>query len=155
MKYFGGHNPETLLVPRHSRETKRGRVGHLCLNDIETSAGVTSPLSKKSLLTECIRLASRRGAGVMEQLETTWSTRQVPPTEALSYWKDVICKNLLELNIDSSFPASFAGQIAKHAFGPLNANFISVTEQRVWRTRHLDCRGGDERQDANGHHCEG
>jgi len=75
----------------------------------------------------------------MEQLETTWSTRQVPPTEGLSYWKDVICKNLLELNIDSSFPASFAGQIAKHAFGPLNANFISVTEQRVWRTRHLDC----------------
>ncbi len=46
MKYFGGHNPETLLVSRHSRETKRGRVGHLCLNDIETLAGVTPPFPR-------------------------------------------------------------------------------------------------------------
>src|SRR5260221_9880543 len=106
---------------------------------METSAGITSPICQRSLMTEWIRSASRGSGGGMKQLETTWSTRQAPPTEALSYWKDVICKNLLELNIGSSFPSSFAGQIAKHAFGPLNANFISVTEQRVWRTRPLNC----------------
>ncbi len=74
----------------------------------------------------------------MQQLATTWSTNQVPPSEALSYWQDVVCKNLLELNIASSSPGSFSGQIAKHACGPLNANFMSVTEQRVCRRRNLN-----------------
>ncbi len=70
----------------------------------------------------------------MTQLEQCWSTGQMAPGKALAYWKDVICENLLELRIDSADETNFRGRIAKYSFGPLKANFISVSEQRVWRT---------------------
>jgi len=76
--------------------------------------------------------------GIMQQVATTWSTQQAPPSEALSYWRDVVCRNLLDLDIASPSPASFCGQIAKYSFGPLSANFISVTEQLVYRRRDLN-----------------
>ena len=70
----------------------------------------------------------------MTQLEQCWSTGQMAPAKALAYWKDVICENLLELRIGSANESNFSGKIAKYAFGPLKANFISVSEQHVWRT---------------------
>ncbi len=73
----------------------------------------------------------------MGELAQIWSTERMPTGKALSYWKDVICENLLEMHIDSSSEKRFAGKIAKYSFGPLKANFISVSEQRVWRTRPL------------------
>jgi len=71
----------------------------------------------------------------MAQPAQTWSTEQTQPGKALSYWQDIICKNLLDLQIDSARQTDFYGHIAKCSFGPLKANFISVTQQRVWRTR--------------------
>src|SRR5277367_4392273 len=71
----------------------------------------------------------------MALLEQNWTTDQARPGNALSYWQDVICKNLLDLQIDSERQADFHGQIAKRSFGPLKANFISVAQQRVWRSR--------------------
>jgi AraC-like DNA-binding protein len=71
----------------------------------------------------------------MSQLEQTWSTGCTAQAKALSYWQEVICENLLRMQIDSANETHFHGQIAKCAFGPLKANFISVSEQRVWRTR--------------------
>ena len=71
----------------------------------------------------------------MAQLEHTWSTAQTQPGKALSYWKDVICENLLDLQIDSAQQANFQGHIAKCSLGALKANFISVSQQRVWRSR--------------------
>jgi len=75
----------------------------------------------------------------MTQLEQTWSTGCSQQGKALSYWKDVICENLLEMQIDSANAADFFGHIAKYAFGPFKANFISVSEQRVWRKRARIC----------------
>jgi AraC family transcriptional regulator, positive regulator of tynA and feaB len=70
----------------------------------------------------------------MAQLEQAWSTGQMQPGKALSYWKDVICENLLEMHIRTANEAEFHGDISKCTFGPLKANFIAVSEQHVWRT---------------------
>jgi len=71
----------------------------------------------------------------MTLLEQSWSTAHLQPGKALSYWRDVICENLLQMHIQSSQERAFFGSIEKHAFGPIKANFISVSEQKVWRER--------------------
>ena len=75
----------------------------------------------------------------MAILEQSWSTEHLQPGKALSYWRDVICENLLQMHIQSSQENAFFGHIVKHAFGPIKANFISVSEQRVWRERTVAC----------------
>jgi AraC-like DNA-binding protein len=79
----------------------------------------------------------------MAMLEQSWSTQHLQPGKALTYWRDVICENLLQMHIQSSQEGAFFGQIEKHAFGPIKANFISVTEQRVWRDRATACNAKD------------
>jgi len=79
----------------------------------------------------------------MAMLEQSWSTENLQPGKALTYWRDVICENLLQMHIQSSQESAFFGQIEKHAFGPIKANFISVTEQRVWRDRTAACTAKD------------
>jgi AraC-like DNA-binding protein len=71
----------------------------------------------------------------MEQQEQSWSTGQSQHGKALSYWKDVICGNLLSMQIASDHESEFFGHMAKHPFGPLKANFISVSEQRIRHAR--------------------
>ena len=79
----------------------------------------------------------------MAILEQSWSTEHLQPGKALSYWRDVICENLLQMHIQSSHESAFFGHIEKHAFGPIKANFISVSEQRVWRERTAACNAKD------------
>lgn len=67
--------------------------------------------------------------------EQNWSTAHLQPGKALAYWRDVICENLLQMHIQSSHESVFFGHIEKHAFGSIQVNFISVSEQRVWRER--------------------
>ena len=75
--------------------------------------------------------------------EQNWSTEHLKPGKALSYWRDVICENLLQMHIESSQENAFFGHIEKHAFGPIKANFISVSEQKVWRERTAACNAND------------
>jgi AraC family transcriptional activator of tynA and feaB len=79
----------------------------------------------------------------MAILEQRWSTEHQLPGKALSYWRDVICENLLQMHIQSSHENAFFGHIEKHAFGPMKANFISVSEQKVWRERTAACNAKD------------
>jgi AraC family transcriptional regulator, positive regulator of tynA and feaB len=79
----------------------------------------------------------------MAQLERTWSTEHTQPGRELSYWKDVICENLLDLQIESAQQANFHGRIAKCSLGALQANFISVSQQRVCRSRQDSRRARD------------
>ena len=79
----------------------------------------------------------------MAILEQSWSTEHLQPGKALSYWRDVICENLLQMHIQSSQEREFFGYIEKHAFGPIKANFISVSEQKVWRERTAACNAKD------------
>ncbi len=71
----------------------------------------------------------------MAHVEQTWSTGQAPHGNALSYWKDVVCENLLDMRIDSANEVDFFGHMTKYAFGPFKANIIDVSEQRVSRQR--------------------
>ncbi len=71
----------------------------------------------------------------MAILEQSWSTEHLQPGKELAYWRDVICENLLHMHIQSSQKRAFFGCIEKHACGPIKANFISVSEQKVWRER--------------------
>jgi AraC family transcriptional activator of tynA and feaB len=79
----------------------------------------------------------------MANLERHWSTAHLQPGKALAYWRDVICENLLQMHIQSSHEKAFFGHINKHAFGPIQANFISVSEQKVWRERTAACNSKD------------
>ena len=79
----------------------------------------------------------------MALLEQSWSTEHLQPGKALSYWRDVICENLLQMHIRSSQESAFFGHIEKHSLGPITANFISVSEQRVWRDRTAACSAKD------------
>jgi len=79
----------------------------------------------------------------MAMLEQSWSTEHLQPGKALTYWRDVICENLLQMHIQSGQESAFFGRIEKHAFGPIKANFISVSEQRVWRDRATACTAKD------------
>ena len=79
----------------------------------------------------------------MAILGQSWSTEHLQPGRALPYWRDVICENLLQMHIQSSQEGAFFGHIQKHAFGPIKANFISVSEQRVWRERTAACNAKD------------
>src|SRR5260221_14006017 len=47
------------------------------------------------------------------------------------------------MHIQSSQEREFFGYIEKHAFGPIKANFISVSEQKVWRERTAACNAKD------------
>ena len=73
----------------------------------------------------------------MATLEQSWSTEHLQQGKALSYWRDVICENLLQMHIQSSHEKEFFGRIEKYAFGPIKANFISVSEQKVRRERSV------------------
>jgi AraC-like DNA-binding protein len=79
----------------------------------------------------------------MARLERTWSTVHLQPGKALAYWRDVICENLLQMHIQSPQEQSFFGHIGKHSFGPMQANFISVCAQKVWRGRTAACAADD------------
>jgi AraC family transcriptional regulator, positive regulator of tynA and feaB len=79
----------------------------------------------------------------MAILEQSWSTEHLLPGKALSYWRDVICENLLQMHIRSSQEQAFFGHIKKQALGPIKVNFISVSEQKVWRERSVGCYAKD------------
>jgi len=39
----------------------------------------------------------------MAALEQSWSTEHLQPGKALSYWRDVICENLLQMHTGTTF----------------------------------------------------
>ena len=45
--------------------------------------------------------------------EQAWTTRRTAPGMALSYWKDVICQNLLNMNIASRDESGFSRTYCK------------------------------------------
>src|ERR1700694_3011733 len=79
----------------------------------------------------------------MAILEQSWSTEHLQPGKALSYWRDVICENLLQMHIQSSHECEFFGHIEKHAFGLIKASFISFIEQNVCRDLTAACNAKD------------
>lgn len=80
----------------------------------------------------------------MQTLPRIWSTAAMAPAEGLSYWVEAICEAFLEMKADSSRRQGFSGQLAQHAFGPVDLNFVTADAQDVWRTRQAIARSGRE-----------
>src|SRR5579883_3096395 len=73
-----------------------------------------------------------------------WSTEDVQPRHALSYWCDSIGRVLLELDIQAAGQAGFSAQLDQYRLGPTTANFLRATSQSVARTRSGISRSRDE-----------
>ena len=63
-----------------------------------------------------------------------WSTEDVPPRDALSYWCDSIGQVMLELDIEAAGENGFSAQLEQYSFGPATANFLRASSQSVART---------------------
>jgi hypothetical protein len=63
-----------------------------------------------------------------------WSTQDVQPRDALSYWCDSIGQVMLELDIEAS-GRGFSAQLDQYSLGPATANFLRATSQSVARSR--------------------
>jgi AraC family transcriptional activator of tynA and feaB len=73
-----------------------------------------------------------------------WSTRDVQPRDALSYWCDSIGQVMLELDIQAAGEAGFSAHLDQYSFGPATVNFLYATSQSVARTRSGISRSRDE-----------
>jgi AraC-like DNA-binding protein len=73
-----------------------------------------------------------------------WSTRDVQPRDALSYWCDSIGQVMLELDIQAAEQAGFSAHLDQYSLGPATANFLYATSQSVARTRSNISRSRDE-----------
>lgn len=72
-----------------------------------------------------------------------WSTGDVQPHDALSYWCDSIGQVMLELDIQAS-GRGFSAQLDQYGLGPATANFLRATSQSVARSRRCISRSVHE-----------
>jgi len=73
-----------------------------------------------------------------------WSTEDVPPRDALSYWCDSIGRVMLELDIEVAGPDGFSAHLNQYSLGPTTANFLWATSQAIARTPTGISRSRDE-----------
>jgi len=73
-----------------------------------------------------------------------WSTEDVPPRDALAYWRDSIGQVMLELDIEADGRRGFSAHLDQGSLGPVTANFLKATPQCVSRTRSGISRSSDE-----------
>ena len=72
---------------------------------------------------------------VREAGERCWSTRDVEPSQALAYWFDAVCRNVLELEISCPTPEDFMARIRQTPFGPGSLVMMEAGVQDIMRTR--------------------
>jgi AraC family transcriptional activator of tynA and feaB len=72
-----------------------------------------------------------------------WSTEDVQPRDALTYWCDSIGQVMLELDIEAS-GQGFSAQLDQYGLGPATANFLRATSQSVARSRRCISRSSQE-----------
>ena len=82
-----------------------------------------------------------RGAG-----PEFWSTHRVA-TQPFRYWQDVICRELVELQIDTPQPDSFEASMLQYPLGPIGFNIIAARQQTARRTREAIARTREPRFD--------
>jgi AraC family transcriptional regulator, positive regulator of tynA and feaB len=73
-----------------------------------------------------------------------YSTADVQPRDALSYWCDSIGQVMLELDIEATAGNDFRAQLDQYSLGPTTANFLSATPQSVARSRRCLSRSSQE-----------
>ena len=65
-----------------------------------------------------------------------WSTEDVSPREALDYWRDAVCRAIIELGVEAPQDESFQAHLEQCALGPATLSLVEATRQSVARTRH-------------------
>jgi AraC-like DNA-binding protein len=75
-----------------------------------------------------------------------WSTRQVA-ANPFRYWQDVICRELVELQIDTPQPDRFEASMLQYPMGPIGFNIIAARQQAARRTRAAIDRAREPRFD--------
>jgi hypothetical protein len=75
-----------------------------------------------------------------------WSTRQVA-THPFRYWQNVICRELVELQIETPQPDCFEASMLRHSLGPIGFNIIAARQQAAQRTREAIGRTSEPRFD--------
>lgn len=77
-----------------------------------------------------------------------WSTASVEPDRALRFWLDVICSQLVELDVRPQRSECFEAWMLQRPLGPVSLNFIYTREpQEVWRTEQAIHRSRESRFD--------
>lgn len=77
-----------------------------------------------------------------------WSTASVEPDRAFRFWIDVICSQLVELDVRTQRSECFEAWMLQRPLGPVSVNFIYTREpQEVWRTRQAIHRSRESRFD--------
>ena len=77
-----------------------------------------------------------------------WSTDSVEPDRAFRFWIDVICSQLVELDVKTHRSDSFEAWMLQKPLGPVSLNFIYTREaQEVWRTQQAIHRSRESRFD--------
>lgn len=75
-----------------------------------------------------------------------WSTRLVT-TNPFRYWQDVVCRELVELTIQTPQPECFEASMLQHPLGPIGFNIIAARQQAAQRTREAIGRTREPRFD--------
>jgi len=75
-----------------------------------------------------------------------WSTR-LATSQPFRYWQDVVCRELVELQIDTPQPDSFEASMLQHPLGPIGFNIIAARQQTARRTREAIGRTREPRFD--------
>lgn len=90
-------------------------------------------------MTPEVEVGARRGSLPVR----CWSTEDVQPRDALSYWCDSIGQVMLELDIEAA-GKGFSAQLDQYSLGPATANFLRATSQSVARSRRCISRSVHE-----------
>ena len=75
-----------------------------------------------------------------------WSTR-LAASHPFRYWQDVVCRELVELRIDTPQPDSFEASMLQRHLGPIGFNIIAARQQTAQRTREAISRTREPRFD--------
>lgn len=63
-----------------------------------------------------------------------WSTADVAERDRLEYWREVVCRNFVNLDVLPAAGGSLFGRVRSAALGPLRASFVEATPMHALRT---------------------
>jgi AraC-like DNA-binding protein len=67
----------------------------------------------------------------------TWSTSDVPPREAVEYWRDLVCETFVQVRVDPLADLGFAGSVRTSRLGRIGVSQVTAGAQSVRRDRSL------------------
>ena len=63
-----------------------------------------------------------------------WSTADVAERDRLEYWREVVCRNFVNLDVVPAGDGELFGRVRSATLGPLRASFVEATPMQALRT---------------------